>query len=74
MDLVQPPMRALEALPLIELNTDEVRRIGHGLSIADRFQVASKEIAAQDVSGNLVAILTPRELGSLGPLRNFPVG
>lgn len=68
-----PPLTAVAALPQIQLNDDEARRLGNGLTIADRFDLKDNEIAAIDADGHLRAIVTRRDAGQLKPLRNFPL-
>jgi tRNA pseudouridine55 synthase len=72
-DHLQPALRAVEAMPRIELSHDEVTQIGHGHEISKR-SVASDadQFAAVNAAGQLVAILTRRAPGRLRPLRNLP--
>jgi len=68
-----PPLSAVEALPRVELSAEEIVRIGNGRTIPKQpLPPETKEFAAIDTAGRLVAILTPRGPGLLGPLRNLP--
>jgi len=70
---LQPALRAVAALPRIELSAAEVVEIGHGRTIRPaEFRCDAEQIAAVDAAGQLVAILAGRARGQLGPLRNFP--
>jgi len=72
-DHLLPAARAVESLPKIELSTDEITEIRNGRRInRDADPRETKEIAAIDATGRLVAILTRRGEGLLGPLRNLP--
>jgi len=73
-----PPLRAVESLPRVELSAEEIVRIRNGLPIARDLPIAretaapgANEIAALDQQQQLIAILTPRGPGLLGPLRNL---
>lgn len=67
-----PPLRAVESLPRIELSVDEIMQIRHGQTVPRKAApAAAREIAALDAAGRLVAILTSRDPGRLGPLRNL---
>ena len=69
---LMPALCAVDSLPVICLTEDEAGRIRHGMAIPNRLAVAGSEIAAQDGSGRLLAILVPRGERDLGPTRNFP--
>lgn len=71
-DFLLAPRHAVCELPALELTSDEIRRIGNGMSIENRWRVEGPEIAAFNESGRLMAILTPRGLEWLRPARNFP--
>jgi len=73
-DHLQPPLRAVEFLPRIELSAEEVVELGYGRTVL-RSESSSDaaQFAGVDAFGRLVAILVPRGQGRLGPLRNFPV-
>jgi tRNA pseudouridine55 synthase len=72
-----PLLSAVEHLPRIALSNEEVERIRRGLfiqklaSISGISESDAPEIAAVDDANRLVAILTPRGIGLLGPLRNL---
>jgi len=78
---LQPPLRAVEYLPRVQLSADEVKRIRTGLTINGRAeelplatsQDSAAEIVALDPAGELVGILTPGVAGQLCTLRNMPV-
>ena len=72
-DCLLPPLRAVESLPRVELSSEEIVRIRHGLAVSrEPSPTGAKEIAAVDANGRLVAILTRRGPGRLGPSRNLP--
>lgn len=54
---VLPPRLALGHLPTATLTDEEMHRIGHGLPIDNRWELAAVEVAAVDARGQLVAIL-----------------
>jgi tRNA pseudouridine55 synthase len=67
-----PPLLAVESLPRVELSNEEIARVRSGLPIAKEAVPAdAEEIAALDERNQLVAVLTPRGPGLLGPLRNL---
>lgn len=66
-----PPLRAVEALPQVELSPEEAHRIRNGQTI-DRPGEETGELAAVDGQGRLLAVLTRRGGHLLGPLRNLP--
>jgi tRNA pseudouridine55 synthase len=69
-----PPLRAVDLLPRVELTAEEIARVRVGQTIRRRGPaVQSREIAALDGAGRLVAILVPRGPGRLGPVRNLPL-
>ncbi|MCE5267765.1 MAG: hypothetical protein LLG00_07755, partial [Planctomycetaceae bacterium] len=82
--LIQPPLRAIELLPRMQLSADDARRIRNGLPInvgqvvnlaSESWQVDNlphKEIAAIGPDGQLVAILTCGDPGQLRVLRGLP--
>lgn len=71
-EYLEPMLRAVEGLPRVELSAEEAQRIRRGLTIA-RQSLAPEagELAAVDGAGRLVAILSPRGPGVLGPVRNL---
>lgn len=70
-----PALRAVEALPAIELSDEQISRVGHGLPIprsADLGGISTAgEAAAINRRGELVAILTLRGDEQLWPVRNL---
>jgi tRNA pseudouridine55 synthase len=70
-----PPMRAVEHLPRIQLNSTEIEEISRGRFVqragCATIAVDSNEFVAIDERGELVAILQCRSDGRLGPVRNF---
>ena len=73
-ELILPSSWAVAGFPRVELMPDEIARVLHGLAVANRFAIAADEVAAFDVSGNLVAIVAAKEGGDLRPLRCFAAG
>ena len=72
-DHLLPPLRAVGRLPRVELSPDEIAKIRHGLTISKKTPPAGAgQFAAVDAAGRLVAVLTPRGPGLLGPRRNLP--
>jgi tRNA pseudouridine55 synthase len=73
-----PARMAVAHLPAVALTEAEVQRIVRGQYIGGRTVVGaagkSREFAAFDDSGNLVAILAPRAGGLLGPALNLVTG
>ncbi len=70
-----PPVRAVERLPRVELNAEEIVEIRAGRAIPKRAPSSGEgDIAALDAAGRLLAILVPRGPGLLGPTLNFPSG
>ena len=79
---LQPPLRAVEHLPRVQLSADETARIRNGLPIELRdggwgtgdggVPLAASPVAAVDLAGQLVGILTRGASGQLRPLRNLP--
>lgn len=67
-----PMAHAVAQLPSLVVNPDEARRLKNGLAIERAEAQTSAEWAAFDRDCALLAILTPRGPGWLGPLRNFP--
>ncbi len=71
-DYLLPAIRAVESLPRVELQAEEIRKIRLGQAV--RKQVPSgrsDEVAGVDCAGRLVAILVRRGRGMLGPKRNL---
>ncbi len=77
-DHLLPPLRAVAALPRVELSDEEIVLIRQGRTIDRKTETwppgQTAELAAIDPAGRLVAILTRRGQDQLGPLRNLPVG
>ena len=87
-DHLLPPLAAVGRLPRVELSPDEIAKIRNGCTIPRRGEkggTASQPTGARtvlgtgagpfagvDAAGRLVAVLTPRGRGLLGPLRNLP--
>ena len=68
-----PASQAVGCLPCLELSAEEIAEIRHGRLISKVAEEGSaEEFAAVDGSGRLVAVLTRRGPGLLGPLRNLP--
>ena len=66
-----PARLAVADLPSVTLDDQQIGRIRHGLTIENRWNVQGDEISALDRAGELLAILTTRSGGTLGPIRNF---
>ena len=71
-DVLIAPRHAVSELPAVELTPEEIRRIGNGMLIDDRWHLQCDEVAAFEDSGRLLAILAPRGPQRLRPARNFP--
>ena len=76
---LQPPLRAVEYLPHVQLSAEEVHRIRTGLTIEwqgeKQEEIADgREIVALDPTGDFIGILTPGIAGCLCTLRNMPTG
>jgi tRNA pseudouridine55 synthase len=69
-----PARLAVADLPTVQLDDEQLERIRHGMTIENRWEEQGDEVAAVDRQGQLVAILTGRRGGTLGPLRNFITG
>ncbi len=68
---LDPPGRALSALPNHRLSAAEVSRVRQGLFISLTAAPQSQEIAGIDANDRLVAILVPRGPGQWGASKNF---
>jgi tRNA pseudouridine55 synthase len=66
-----PARLAVADLPSVTLDAEQIGRIRHGLTIENRWKVRGDAISAVDQTGGLLAILTTRSGGTLGPIRNF---
>jgi tRNA pseudouridine55 synthase len=67
-----PPSRAVETLPRVELSEAELARVRTGRTVHRRIEPSeTREWAAFDPNGRLVAILVPRGPGQLGPAKNL---
>ena len=71
---LRPPLDAIGSMVRIELSVDEITRIrsGQAISAPAATGTPTEEIAAVDAAGRLIAILTARGPGLLGPSRNLP--
>ncbi len=75
---LQPPLRAVEGLPRVQLSAQQAARIRNGLAIEQKPLAVSPiggeiaEIAAIDLTGQLVGILAPLAPNRWRPLRNLP--
>jgi tRNA pseudouridine55 synthase len=86
-DYLLPPLAAVGRLPRVELSAEEVAKIRNGCAIPVKGQkggttsqptgarrvlpTGTGPFAGVDAAGRLVAVLTPRGRGLLGPLRNL---
>ena len=70
---LDPPRKALSALPVRELTPAEVVRVRQGLFIPVTDSTADQKIAAIDIYGWLVAILVARSPGQWGAAKNFDI-
>jgi tRNA pseudouridine55 synthase len=68
---LDPLGKALSALPTRELTAAEVTRVRQGLFISVAAAPQSREIAAVDRLGRIVAILVPRSPEQWGATKNF---
>jgi tRNA pseudouridine55 synthase len=73
-----PARLAVAHLPAVTLAQSDAQRIARGQYVDGRAALDAahepREFAAFDEGGNLVAILTPREGGLLGPVLNLAAG
>ena len=70
---LRPPSVAVERLPRVVLSAEEATRIRQGQTVEKAAAAGdAEELAALDADGRLVAIVTPRGPGRLGPTRTFP--
>ncbi len=68
-----PCVRAVDSLPRVRLSAEEAARVRQGQPIRHKAPSGNEaEMAAVDEGGGLVAILTPRGPGLLGPVRTLP--
>ncbi len=68
-----PAESAVQQLRAVELTGKELHRISNGLTIERPKHGFQAEVAAFDASGQLVAILAPRDSGQLRPISNLAV-
>jgi tRNA pseudouridine55 synthase len=69
---MQPMLRAVEHLPRVELDAEEIIRVRAGQLVSDHgLRGESGELAGLDSAGQLVAILVRRGPEVLGPVRNL---
>ncbi len=69
---LQPARLAVEALPVVELTDEQIRRVASGMAIEASISTETEEFAGVDSLGRLMAILTEAGVGRLRPVRNFP--
>jgi tRNA pseudouridine55 synthase len=68
---LDPPLKALSALPRCMLTPTQAARVRQGLFVQLNHGEQGAELAAIDYSGNLVAILVPRGGGQWGAAKSF---
>jgi len=68
---LDPLRKAVSSLTQRELSATEVSRVRKGLFLSLAAATEAGEIAAIDASGQLVAILVPRDPGQWGAAKNF---
>jgi tRNA pseudouridine55 synthase len=66
-----PPSRAVGILPLVRVTKEEAQRLANGQIIENRTGIHEAEVAVENESGQLIAIVMPRD-GSLAPTKYFP--
>jgi tRNA pseudouridine55 synthase len=74
---LQPPLRAVEYLPRVQLSADEATRVRNGLALERQTLAASPECAehaAIDLAGQLIGVLRPFADGRWRTVRNLPTG
>jgi len=71
-DLLLSAVEATGAMPRMTLRDDEEKTVGQGGFIENRLHIKDEEIAAVSSNGRLVAILAPRSVTQLRPLKFFP--
>lgn len=69
---LRPAIDALQDLPRIQLNDQEVQELSMGRQIPNRFGVTGQEIAAIDSRGELAALVKEASAAALQPARFFP--
>ena len=69
-----PPRCAVEHLPCMEVNEQQVRDLSQGRFMAGVLPDPAKLAAAVDRSGRLIALLSAAPGGGLKPHRYFPPG
>ncbi len=70
---LRPALEAVEQLPQVTLDPQQLRRIRAGQTIArPGVEPGRSDVAALDERGRLVALLRQRGDDQLGPRRNFP--
>jgi len=70
---IVPATRGVDHLPQVEVDHDDLERLRKGLTISRTVADQAVDYAAVDCQGQLVAIVAPRGLNQLRPVRNFPV-
>jgi len=68
-----PAEAAVRHLNAVELTTDEIHKLGNGLSIERPQHGFHSDIAAFDAAGHLVAIVAARSADQLRPISNLAV-
>lgn len=71
---LQPPLIALGSLARLRLSDEEIKRVRHGLPIAQSVLTESLRLAAVDDDDNLVAVLARQPDGTFRVVRNFAAG
>ena len=77
LELLQPPLRAVDDLPRAQLSSDQATRIRNGQEIELRIEgipvaASPAELVAIDPAGQLVGLLAPAGPGRWRTLRNLP--
>ena len=67
-----PPQVAVDHLPRVQLDADQIQRLRNGQAITKSDAASDGEHAGFDYRGDLVAILTPRDDALWQPIRVFP--
>lgn len=70
--VVLPPARAVEHLPSVQLDPEEIRRVRQGQTIQRPHLAEKTQLAGLDQSGNLVAVLQSDGTGRLRSVKNLP--
>lgn len=70
-DWLETPLQAVTAIDKVSLTAAEVERVRHGMAIHSPSRELAGEVAAVNEDGDLVAILTVKDDGTLRPSRNL---